>query len=230
MRSNRPLPTALLLLALASGSAVADDQRSSVMLWASALQGTIQTGGGTANMEMSLQDILKVLDGSITLRHESLGEDRGWYAEFVINDLKRPASGALGERQVNMEQTIVEAGFTLPIAEGWRTYGGARWEQVDNSIDFSVLPTVSAGADWTDVVLGVRYDQGSDGGRWWARGDVAGGESDGAYLVEFGGALRFRTEWEISIAYRALDTNYDDAGTSVDLLQSGVVLAVSRDW
>lgn len=230
MRSTHYLSTALVLLALASGSAAADGQRSSVMLWASALQGTLQHGGGTAEMDMGLQEILNVLDGSITLRHESRGKARGWYAEFIINDLKRPASGAFGERQVNMEQTIYEAGLSLPFGEGWETYGGLRWEKVDNSIDFTALPTASAGADWTDVVLGVRYDQGFDGGRWWARGDVAGGESDGSYLAEFGGALRFRESWEVSFAYRALETNYEDPGISINLLQSGLVLAVSRDW
>jgi hypothetical protein len=34
----------------------------------------------------------------------------------------------------------------------------------------------------------------------------------------------------MSLAYRALDTSYQEAATSLDLMQSGAVLGVSKDW
>lgn len=224
-----PLPT-LALIALLAAPAGADGQCTSVMLWGSALDGTLQVGGGSADIDMSLEDILNVLDGSITLRHESRGADRGWYAEYVFNDLKQEASGTLGERQVNLEQEILELGMSVPFADSWEVYGGVRWEKVDNSIDFALLPTAAAKVDWTDALLGVRWQRESERSRWWARGDVAGGGSEGAYLLEAGGAWGFGEGWEFSLAYRALDTAYEDGPLRLDLLQSGAVLGVSKDW
>jgi hypothetical protein len=226
----RRLSTTVVLCALVSTAALAEGQRTTAMLWGSAIEGTLQVGGGTAEFDMSVEDILNVLDGSITLRHESRGAARGWYAELVFNDLKQTVTGTLGERQANLEQTIFELGLSQPIAEGWEVYGGARWESVDNSIEFIALPTVAAGTDWADAVLGVRWHRDSDASRWWMRGDIAGGGSDGAYLLEAGGAWRFGGAWELSLAYRLLDTKVEDNLVFFDLQQSGAVFGVAREW
>lgn len=219
-----------VLAVLASGTTLADEQRTSALLWGSALEGAMQIGPATANIDMSLEDILNVLDGSIALRHESRGETRGWYAEYIFNDLKQEASGTLGERQANMEQEIFELGLSMPFADSWEVYGGVRWETIDTSIDFTLLPTVAASVDWTDVLLGVRWQRESEASRWWARGDVAGGGSDGAFLLEAGGAWRFGDGWEFSLAYRALDTRYEDGAAKLDLLQSGAVMGLAKNW
>ena len=215
---------------IASPAAFADDHRTSVMLWGSALEGTLAVGGGSVDIDMSLEDILNVLDGSIALRHESRGATRGWYAEFIFNDLKQSATGALGERQANLEQTLFEIGMSQAIADEWEVYGGARWETLDSSIDFAVLPSVGASVDWADAVLGLRWQRESATSRWWLRGDVAGGGSDGAFLLEAGGAWRFDDGWGISLAWRALDTSYEDGAVRLDLLQNGAVIGVSKDW
>jgi hypothetical protein len=230
MENRRNLIAVTILAALASGTALADDQRTGAMMWGSALDGTLEVGAASAEIDMSLEDILNVLDGSIALRHESRGASRGWYAEYIFNDLKQEASGALGERQANLQQEILELGMSMPFADAWEVYGGVRWETVDQSIEFAVLPTARASMDWTDALLGVRWQRSSSHSRWWARGDVAGGGSDGAFLVEAGGAWRFGDGWEMSLAYRALDTSYQEAATSLDLMQSGAVLGVSKDW
>jgi hypothetical protein len=230
MRSSTLVSITTVVLALASTAAPAAEQRTSAMLWASALEGSFATGGGSADINMSLEEILNVLDGSITLRHESRDAARGWYAEFVYNDLKKDASGAAGERQLNMQQTIIELGMSKPIADDWEVYGGARWETLDNSIDFIALPSQSTSIDWADAVLGVRWQRASSSSRLWLRGDVAGGGSDGAFLFETGGAWRFAQGWEFMLAFRAFDSSYDDGSHSVDLLQSGAIIGVTRDW
>lgn len=222
---------ALFILALVlPGSAAAADERTSAMLWGSALNGSVRIGAATADFDVSVAEIIEVLDGSISLRHESRGADRGWYAEFVFNDLKKDTVGTLGERQANLEQTIFELGMTQPIDESWELYGGARWESVDNSIDFNLLPSVSAGTDWADVVLGVRWHRGSDRNRWWVRGDVAAGGSDGAWLFEAGGAWTFAETWEVTLAYKILTTEFADSSYLVDLEQGGMVLGVGVNW
>lgn len=218
------------LASLASASALADGQRTSVMMWGSALDGTLEVGAATATIDMSLADILNVLDGSIALRHESRGASRGWYAEYIFNDLKQEADGAFGVQQANLQQEILELGMSMPFADGWEVYGGVRWETVDQSIEFALFPTARASMDWTDALLGVRWQRESERSRWWARGDLAGGGSDGAYLLEAGGAWAFGEGWEFSLAYRALDTAYEDGPLRLDLLQSGAVLGVSKDW
>jgi len=226
----RSRPFVLVVVAFASGGVIADEQRSSAMLWGSALEGTVQIGPGTAEFSMSVEEILNVLDGSITLRHESRGEERGWYGEFIYNDLKKEVSGALGERQANMQQTIVELGMSKPIGAGWEVYGGARWSTVENGIDYAVLASSHASSDWADALLGVRWERGSTSSRWWARGDIAGGGSDGAYLFEAGGAWRFGTGWEASLAYRMLDTELGDGAVLLDLTQAGAVLGITKAW
>ena len=230
MRTTHRFQAALAALVLASGTASADQQRTSAVLWGSALNGTLQVGPGSAEFNMSVEEILNVLDGSITLRHESRGESRGWYAEFIYNDLKKDVTGALGERQANLQQTIVELGLSMPIGEGWEVYGGARWETIDNSIEFTALPTATGGTDWADAVLGVRWSRDGESSRWWARGDLAGGGSDGAYLFEAGGAWRFASTWEVSLAYRMLNTEFGDPNVLLDLEQAGMVFGVVREW
>ena len=231
MRNCTPfLPTAFLVLAFTSGIALADGQRTTAMLWGSALNGTLQVGPGAAEFHMSVEDILNVLDGSITLRHESAGETLGWYAELVYNDLKRETSGLSGERQANLQQTIFELGMTRPLAAEWDLYAGLRSEAVDNSIEFTALPTASSHADWIDVLAGFRWHRESDASRWWARGDLALGGSDGAYLVEAGGAWRFAEVWEVSLAYRMLNTELDSGTMLLDLEQGGLVIGVAREW
>lgn len=230
MQDRNRLIAATALAALASGTALADGQRTSVMMWGSALDGTLEVGAASAAIDMSLEDILNVLDGSIALRHESRGASRGWYAEYIFNDLKQEADGALGVQQANLQQEILELGMSLPFADAWEVYGGVRWETVDQSIEFALLPTARSSMDWTDALLGVRWQHDAEGSRWWARGDVAGGGSEGAFLLEAGGAWRFGDGWEFSLAYRALDTSYEDGLTRLDLLQSGAVLGFAKDW
>jgi hypothetical protein len=223
-------PLAALALGALAATATADEQRTTAMLWGSALEGTVQVGPGTADFDLSLEDILNVLDGSLSLRHDARGADRGWYAEYIFNDLKREASGALGERQANMEQEILELGVSRPIGEGWEVYGGARWEAVDMSIDFALLPTATDRMDWVDALLGVRWSRESAGSRYWARGDVAGGGSDGAFLLEAGGAWGFGDDWEFTLAYRMLDTEVGDGAMLIDLSQTGMVIGISKGW
>lgn len=227
LRLSRCIGLVVLLSAVAAGAA---EQRTSAMLWGSALDGTMHIGPATAEFDLSVAEILDVLDGSITLRHESRGEARGWYAELVYNDLKKDVTGTLGERQANMQQTIVELGMSMPFADGWEVYGGARWESVDNSIEFIALPDAVAGSDWADAVLGVRWQRAGEGSRWWARGDLAGGGSSGAYLFEAGGAWGFAEAWELSLAYRMLNTEFDSGALFLDLEQHGMVIGVAREW
>jgi hypothetical protein len=227
---SRRLLLLTTLAALTNGPALADEQRTGAMLWGSALDGTLQIGPATADFSLSVEDILNVLDGSITLRHESRGESRGWYAELIVNDLKKTTSGALGEKQANLEQTILEIGVSKPVAPGWEVYGGARWESVENSIEFAVLPTARATSDWADAVLGARWHLEKPASRYWVRGDVAGGGSDGAYLFEAGGAWGFGDDWEFSLAYRLLDTELGDGALLLDLTQAGAVLGISKSW
>jgi hypothetical protein len=227
---SRLLTAALAALALADGAALAAEQRTSASLWGSGLEGTLQVGPGAVDFDVSVQELLAVLEGSITLRHEARGEARGWYAELVYNDLKKLTDGPLGERTARMQQTIVELGLSQPIAEDWELYGGARWETVDNSIEFVALPAATASTDWADAVLGVRWHTESEGGRWWARSDIAGGGSDGAFLIELGGARRFAEVWEFSFAYRLLDTRFEEGQLFLDLQQSGAILGVARYW
>lgn len=226
----RPARSALLALALLSGAAQAAEQRTSASVWASALGGTLQVGPGSADFDMSVGEILDVLAGTITLRHESRGETRGWYAELIYNHLEQGISGVLGERQTDVTQRIVELGVSHPLADDWDLYGGVRWVQVDSSIEFIVLPTANARTDWGDAVLGVRWHRENAGSRWWARGDAAGGGSGGAYLIEAGGAWRFAEAWELSLAYRMLDTRFEDGAILLDLQQVGAVIGVTRVW
>lgn len=222
---------ALLAAALlASPAALADEQRTSFMLWGSALDGEMQLGPASGELSMSLEDVLNVLDGSITLRHDALGESFGWYAEYVFNDLKQEADTLGGVAQANLEQEILEVGFSKPLNGSWDGYAGLRSESIDMSLDFPLLPTAAGDASWVDVLVGVRWHHESSGSRWWARGDIAGGGSDGAWLLEAGGAWRFGESWEFSLAYRALDTEYGEGAFAIDLLQHGAVLGVSKAW
>lgn len=222
------------VLALACGAAQAAEQRTSASLWGSGLEGRLQVGPGNVEFDVSVQELLAVLDGSITLRHESRGAERGWYAEVVINNLKKLVDGPVGEQTARLEQTIAELGFSQSIDERWDVYGGLRWEEVNTSIEFAVLPTTSASTDWTDVLLGVRWHAEDENGRWWVRGDVAGdvsgSGSDGALLFEVGGARRFAGDWEFSFAYRLLDTRFEDGAMFLDLQQSGALLGITRVW
>lgn len=202
-------------------------------LWGPGIDGTLGIGGRDVDVDASFSDLLELVDIAGSLRFEAVKGRWGGYGDLWLAELSSQTDvPVLGKIDTELDMSIAEAGAIHRVAEPLDVYLGLRSQRLDTEIRFqNLLAPRAKEVTITDVVAGARYTA-MLGERWALRlrGDVGAGDSDLTWLAQLAGSYRFSRRWSGSIAYRHLQTDYDETGFSYDMALQGLGLGASYRW
>lgn len=193
-------------------------------LWAAGLDGRTGVGGADTDVTADFGDLIEFVDIGLSLRMGARRPPVGWFAEASYVKVEDDADTVLLRPiRLSSTQTFAEGGIVYELSSAFAVYGGLRFQSLE--ID---LRTSGARLDetneWVDGIVGARWTPVvSDTWLVWARGDVGAGGSDLVWLAEVGGGYRWGTRWGAYLAYRILDTDYENGGFIYDMEQSGLL-------
>lgn len=197
------------------------------VMWASGLDGRESIGPVSVDVDASFGDLLEFVDVGGAVRFTAARDEIEWFIEASYVELSDEATVLLRPTNVELGQTIAEAGLSLSVAEHVALYGGARYQALDVEITNVALRAIQKDVDWVDAIAGFRWTPiETDAWRAWLRADAGAGGSDLQWLAEAGLAWRFASSWSAQLAYRTLDVDYDSGGFGYDMRQSGLLLGL----
>jgi len=207
----------------------------------SGIDGTVESGGHTVDMEFEFADILEQLDFAFMLAATATYENKFTLLtdiQYIAITAKGSPRGPLYDRaQVELDEVI----FTLIGA--WRVWdrpegfvevgGGFRYLWVDTKVEVrdstGVLPTLKSGSE-SNILDGIVAIRGNYqfGPKWGARfyGDVGAGDSDLTWQVWGGLGYTINDRTAAFFGYRHLAYELSDGSTSLDISFSGPQIGV----
>jgi hypothetical protein len=215
--------------ALAQGQ---DWERTMVIyLLGAGMDGQVQIGPVTTDIDQSFSDILENLDfgvmGSFHARREQLAHT----LDVVYVGLGVTTTGPAGARfEAEVDQLIASYDIAYFLGERLEVLAGARYNSLDTTLDvrgpFGVR-SADKDIDWIDPYVGVRSTLPlGDSFSLTLRGDV-GGFDVGSKLA-WQAVVRldwwFHENFAGMLGYRVLDTDYED-GSGASLFRYDVMIS-----
>lgn len=250
---TRPLCAVLTLLPLNSLHSAEEEgwqfALSPLYLWAKNIEGTAVVGGRESALSLDFQDdILDNLESAYAFHLEARKRNLTLYAEYNYAELTPTATATPGRAEyraeVTFEEIMWEAGALWAFADrgdsSWELLGAVRYQEDDLKLDLlrsgqrERRRRVSAGDDWWQGVVGLRYTfHATDRWSWRLRGDYGYGDSDNESLHATAFLdYRFRDWGSVFGGYRYLDNDYDNGrsyagGYAFDGSEQGPVLGLN---
>lgn len=205
--------------------------------WFTALNGNIGVRGlPAADVKFSALDAINHLDGAFAASFKATNDSWLLYSDFMWAKISADADfgPSTGHADLDQEQVLFSAmvGYELPInVPNMQLYatGGLRYQyyKVDLQIDPAFFPSIdrSGSKNWIDPIVGmaIHYDIND---RWFVDGmaDVGGFGVASDFTAQGSATLGYNWTDSIStsIGYRALYTDYKDAGFRYDATQHGL--------
>ena len=206
-------------------------------LWMLSLDGTTAVLGQDVEVDASFGDILDQLNIALSANMEL---SKGQF--FVVFDpmyaqleMDFAGPGPVGGT-LEVDLLIADLNVGYSVNENFGVYAGARYYDQDISITPNMLPQVSLGDDWTDLILGFRV-QTSMSDKWSFAGkmDAAiGGDSDSALYVQAVLLRHFGRNMHLDLGWRYYDVDYE-SGSGVtrfkwDVTHTGPVVGFSWEF
>lgn len=200
-------------------------------VWAAGMDGTIGVAGRDLSVDASFSDLVDFVDTGGAIRFEARKGRWGGFADYFAVTLEDDQTLPIGTIRTESKQRIVEAGATYRIADRIELLGGLRYQSLENDIDFPLIGRRSSDDSWTDGFVGARWTPvASDKWAVWLRGDIGAGQSDVTWLASAGAGYRFNKTVGALIAYRHLQTDYEDGDFKWDIAQTGLGVGIDFAW
>lgn len=216
---------------LASSARGADwDYTLAPYLWGTGIEGTQGVGGITGEVDAGFSDILEVLDIGYAARFEARNPSWGLFADYFYAKLSDDQNLPQGTLSGEVKQTIAEGGVSYRIHDDWEALVGVRYQKSELGLKLGI-GAMDNSKDWIDYFVGARWtfvDQDSWFG--WLKGDIGAGDSDLVWLASVAGGYRFNPNFSLILAYKYLDTDYQDNDFTWDIVQSGLGLGLGIHW
>jgi len=223
----------------AAANAGAADWSLTPYMWATDISETLLLDGNeVGGDDTEFADLVDVLDTSLQLHLEGVGERWGVFGDVTYIELTDSAEGELGfgRLDVEIEEMLVEAGLIWRGAggpEGLELLLGFRYLDVDEAyrLEIGALPDPyqrRLNESYLDVLVGARYNALLSP-RWMVslRGDVSAGGTDLTWTAQGLLGWRFGAKRNSAIlaGYRYRELEYGKAGVlDVEKTLSGFVL------
>ncbi len=243
---QRMLATAILTLSISAllmpGVVTAQendgwDFRITPYLWALSLDGTTAAAGADVPLDSSFSDILDLLNFALSANMEWNNGSMFVVLDLTYADLeaKIETGGPIGGKvEIGIIMVDVLLGFS--VTEHFDIYGGARYNDQDITIVPDMMPKISLGDGWTDLVLGVRlHNDMSDKWSFTGNFDVtAAGDSDSAWNAHVMFSRKIGTNKHFDLGYRHYEVDYE-SGSGLELFKwdvahSGPVVGFSWEF
>jgi hypothetical protein len=193
-------------------------------VWAASLDGREGVNGSNADVSASFKDLLEFVNVGASMRFTARREPVDWFGEASYVELEDNIGTPAGTLRVRSAQTYGELGLSYEINSTVALYGGLRFQQLDTRLNIPGAQ-FSDSKSWVDGIAGVRWTPViSDHWVGWARADLGAGGSNLVWLAEAGVGYRWGRSWGAYLAYRVLDTDYEQGGFLYDVRQQGLMI------
>ncbi len=211
--------------------------RISPYLWALSLDGTTAVAGADVPLDASFGDILDLLNVAFSTNMEWNNGSMYVVLDLTYADLEaKIETGGPIAGKVEIGITMVDVLLGFSVSEHFDIYGGARYNDQDITIVPDMMPKISLGDGWTDLVLGVRFsNELSDKWSFTGKFDVTvAGDSDSAWSTQVFFLRHIGTNKHFDIGYRHYDVDYE-SGSGLELFKwdvahSGPVVGFSWEF
>lgn len=237
-----------LLLGIAGSSSAQDGQwefATTVYVWGSGIDSSIETSRGPIESEIEFGDILKDLDMAFMGVFEARRGNWGFVGDLIYTDLSSttatPFGALFAAADVDTRMTTF-SGYALYRAVDGPTGsmdvgGGIRANSLD--IDVTLQPgtlpleAFSVGDSWVDPLVAARVKVPlSD--RWYATAfvDVGGFGIDSDLTWQVVGTVGYdiTDRWSVRMGYRHMSTERTSGGRDIELELSGPIVGATARW
>ena len=212
-------------------------------LWGINIDGDLSAGPATAKIDIPFEDVFDSMEGAFVVHFETLYK-RQWGVIVDVDylDLENKASLPMGISQnIDLDLTLAEvSGFYRLNREkhDFDIIVGLRYIDMDNTVSIVGGPTIfDDNKDWTDPLMGVRWNWGfADGWSLIARGDIGGFGLGSEFSWHALGLVEWQP-WKYAsfiAGYRALDIDYEDGSGQnyfkFDATIHGPVIGLNFKW
>lgn len=240
--------TGVMCVALMSaGHAQADEWERRVGLtgYMFGMKGEAGAKGLSADVDLSIQDVVSNLDGALTLYTDGTNGSWGYWGSFEyirieddaakVGNLVAIGPGTKIKGDFQTETTILDGGFSYNINESVELIGGLRYWRLDNEITAAIsigdnlgrAKDVSGSESVLDGFIGTRVKlQLSENWSSMLRFDLGAGDSDSTYQAMAMMNYHINDNWTTSFGYRYLSLDYENNGFIFDMENQGIQIAV----
>ena len=212
------------------------DWKLTPYLWAAGLDGSATVGPLTANVSVSLSDVVDILRGGGLVRLEAQTDRHGFYSDLVYVRLKeeegRDTVG--GSLELKFDALIAEGAYFYRFGNQYALELGVRYWDFETTLRPAILPSVKRARDIADGFIGFRSVVEVNE-RWdmLFRANLGAGGSDFAAGLQVDFRRRFANGNTLDIGFRALDIDYEDgeglSQVGLDLSMQGLAIGYTFD-
>ncbi len=203
-------------------------------VWAAGISGDGQGGQIPLDYEITVEDIINALDGALMLNVRARQGRQSFYGDLIWLSLDPEADDGLitGRIDSELDGLILEAGYSREFEpDGWGWVAGARYYDIDLSIETTLLPDFDRGDAWVDGFVGVEYQRSvSDKWNFFLHADIGTGGSDMSHGIVAMFLREFQSGDSFAVGYKSLgiDVDIDDSiidPFNLDLVFQGLAFA-----
>lgn len=212
-------------------------------IWGINIDGDLSAGPATAIVDVSFDDLIDSMEGMFVVHFETLYK-RKWGVIIDVDylDLDNRASLPMGISQdIALNLTLAELSGYYRLHRDKHNFDfilGLRYINIENTVSIVNGPILlDEKKDWTDPLVGVRWDWGfADGWSLIARGDIGGFGLGSDFSWHALGLVEWQPWKNASFiaGYRALDVDYEDGNGQdsfkLDATIHGPVIGLNFKW
>lgn len=198
-------------------------------LWTAGMDVEIGRPGLTTDADVDFSDYIDFIDTGAAFIFDAVGEKWSFIANILYVELSEDIDLPATTVDVEVRESIFEfaVGYRPQDFDKVRILGGARYLDLETTIDFANGPDFDKGRSWWDPFIGLEWRPHQDKWEYYVQGDIGGGvDADFAWQVALGATYHFSDKYAVSAGYRYLDIDYDDDGFIFDGNLEGIQIGL----
>jgi opacity protein-like surface antigen len=198
-------------------------------LWTAGMDVEIGKPGMTTDADVGFDDYTDFIDIGAAFIFDAVGEKWSFIANILYVELSEDIDLPATTVDVEIRESIFEfaVGYRPQDFDNVRILGGARYLDLETTIDFANGPNFDKGRSWWDPFIGLEWRPRQDKWEYYIEGDIGGGvDADFVWQVALGATYHFSDKYAVSGGYRYLDIDYDDDGFVFDGNLEGIQIGL----
>ena len=182
-------------------------------LWTAGMDAEIGPPGRTVDADVDFDDYVEFIDTGAAFIFDAVGEKWSFIANVMYIELSEDIDFPARAIDVEVKETIFElgVGYRPEGFENIRLLGGARYVELETTIDFANFSDYNRERDGWDPFIGLEWRPRRGNWEYYVQGDIGGGNTvDSAWQVALGTSYHFSEKYAFSAGYRYLDIDHDD--------------------
>jgi opacity protein-like surface antigen len=210
-------------------SAAETEYRLIPYLWTAGMDVDIGRPGMTINAEVDFDDYADFIDTGVAFIFDAKGEKWSFIANIMYVELTEGIDFPANTIDVEIKESIFEfgVGYRPEEFDEIRLLGGARYVELETTIDFASVIDYNRERDGWDPFIGLEWRPRRGNWEHYLQGDIGGGNTlDFAWQVALGTAYHFSEKYAFSAGYRYLDIDHDDNNFVFDGNLEGILIGL----